>query len=66
MSKDVMQVSVGVAMNISGCKTEWTEEIPRAEWDAMTADEQEQRLREIADAAMDNEVHAWAYVKDGD
>jgi hypothetical protein len=62
MSDDVVRINTGVSMG----RAEQREivEIPRAEWDALTSEQQEKRLEEMAEEMISNEVDAWAYVED--
>jgi hypothetical protein len=65
MSEEMIRVKVGVSMRaVSGSKQEDVVEIPRAEWEAMTDEEREARLNQMAEAAVSNEVDAWAYVEE--
>ena len=64
MSDDVVRINTGVSMSLNGAEKRDIVEIPRAEWDAMTDAEREERLSEIAQNVLDNEVDAWAYVED--
>jgi hypothetical protein len=60
---DVIRIRVGVNMRaIAGSEQEETVEVPREEWDAMTADERNARLAEEAMDFMANEVDNYAYV----
>ena len=62
---DVVRINAGVSMrSVSGSEQKDVIEIPRAEWDALTDAEREERLSEIAQNMLDNEVDAWAYVED--
>lgn len=63
MADDVVRIKTGVQMNsISNSTREHVVEMPRAEWEALTAEEREAELDEIAQGTLANEVNAWAYV----
>lgn len=67
MAEGIVRIKTGVEMSsVSGSTQEDVVEIPRDEWDAMTPEEREKRLEDIAQETLDNEVNAWAYVEDGD
>jgi hypothetical protein len=60
---DVIRIKTGVSMrSIANSTQEDVIEVERAKWDAMSADEREQYLDEIAQTVLSNEVEAWAYV----
>jgi hypothetical protein len=63
MSGDVIRIKTGVQMtSISQSTREDVIEVPRAEWDEMTPEEREERLDEIAQETLANEVNCWACV----
>ena len=63
MAGDVVRIKVGISVNyIAGSTREDEEEIPRAEWEAMSADEQEAFLNTAAEMMIENHVNAWATV----
>jgi hypothetical protein len=63
MAGDVVRIKTGVEMtSVSGSAREDVVEIPRADWDAMTAAEREAELDSIARSTFENEVNVWAFV----
>lgn len=63
MAGDMIRIRTGAEMrSCIGSRTEDVIEIPRAEWEALTEAERDQRLNEIAEETVSNEVDAWAYV----
>jgi hypothetical protein len=63
MAGDVVRIKTGVRMPaIPGSTLENTLEIPRTEWDALTPEQREERLADIAQETLADEVIAWAYV----
>lgn len=67
MAGDVVRIKTGVQMpSIPGTTREDELEIPRAEWDALTPEEREERLEEIAQETLSEHVNAWAYVDEED
>lgn len=63
MADDVVRIKTGVSMrSIHNSTREDVVEIPRSEWDAMTSEERQALLDDIADTTFSNEVDAWAVV----
>lgn len=67
MADDVVRIKTGTSVNyIADGTREEVVEISRARWEAMTPEEREAELNQIADETLANSVNAWAYVDEED
>ena len=65
MADDVVRIKVGMCVSyIANSKTEHVEEIPRAEWDAMTEEERSAYLDDLAQEQINSYAEAWAEVEE--
>jgi len=65
-ASDVIRIKVGIAVSyIANSKREYVEEIPRAEWDAMTPEQRDALLDELAESQVADYVESWAQVEEG-
>lgn len=63
MADDVVRIKTGTSVSyIANSTREDVVEIPRAEWEAMTPEEREGMLNNIANTTLENSVDVWAYV----
>lgn len=62
---DMIRIKVGMAVSyIAASKREYTIEIPREEWEAMTEEQQAAYLDELAQEELNNYAEAWAVVEE--
>ena len=65
MAGGVIRIEVGVAMrSVAGSAIADAAEIPETEWAAMSPEQRRTRLDELATAARDVEVTAWAVLEE--
>ena len=65
MPSDMIRIKTGISANwIAGSTRENFIEIPRAEWEAMTGEERENYLDDVAQTLIENGIEAWACVEE--
>ena len=65
MPGDVIRIKIGMSVNyVANSTREYTDEVPRAEWEAMTEKQREDYLQDSIDTEVSNHVDCWAYVED--
>jgi hypothetical protein len=63
MADDVVRIKTGMQVSyIANSTREDVVEIPRAEWDAMTPEQQQETLDSIAEGFVADYLGSWAYV----
>ena len=61
---DTIRIKAGVACSFTTATSESVYEVDRAEWEAMSEQEQQQRLDDYAQGELENSVNAYAYVEE--
>jgi len=65
MASDMIRIKVGMAVSyIANSTREYTAEVPREEWEAMTEEEQAAYLDGLAQDEIDNYAEAWAILEE--
>ena len=61
---DTIRIKAGVECSFTTATSESVYEVDRAEWEAMSEQEQQQRLDDYAQGELENSVNAYAYVEE--
>lgn len=65
MASDMIRIKTFISVNyIAGSTREDVIEVPREEWEAMTGDEQQRYLDDVAETLLGNSVEVSAYVEE--
>jgi hypothetical protein len=67
MAEDIVRIKVGMSVSyIAHSTNEYVEEILRSKWDAMSEEERERYLDNLAQDHLSNYASAWAKPEEGD